>query len=390
MARKAKKKSSVDGAGMRPMPGLELKAAWVANILILATVGIAAALDKASSDLYYRFVQEDEILEWASFWAFAIAAVVAALSAVAQKRSTGRIPWFQAGVSLFCFAVAMEEISWGQRILGYRPPSYFLEHNFQQELNVHNVMDTSLRKLAIKVIMFGYGVVLPVLALIPETRRLLWRAAVVAPPWVLAPAFLGTLITYEIYPWRFSGEWVEFMLGLGFLFASIAALIGFRAEGLPRKLPPAWALVVGSYIVVVGLGGANTAMSRSQRGADPAILAAAQTELEALKRDFQKAGFRRCNNHKRLYTFKEKYDLDFLLEGEFAALTQQGLAPERAEFFLDPWNNPYWIRDRCSDRKRRHIIFIYSFGPNRRRDSSRTEIQADDVGTIVYRKGFDE
>ena len=28
-----------------------------------------------------------------------------------------------------CFVVAMEEISWGQRLFGYRAPAYFLGHN---------------------------------------------------------------------------------------------------------------------------------------------------------------------------------------------------------------------------------------------------------------------
>lgn len=42
-------------------------------------------------------------------------------------------------VSLMCLLAAMEELSWGQRILGYESPPYFVEHNLQQEANFHNL-----------------------------------------------------------------------------------------------------------------------------------------------------------------------------------------------------------------------------------------------------------
>jgi hypothetical protein len=52
-------------------------------------------------------------------------------------------------VAFFCFVVAGKEASWGQRLMGYQPSEYFLANNFQQELNVHNVIETSTRKLAV-------------------------------------------------------------------------------------------------------------------------------------------------------------------------------------------------------------------------------------------------
>ncbi|MEM8933065.1 MAG: hypothetical protein AAGE94_17900, partial [Acidobacteriota bacterium] len=334
--------------------------------------------------------QEDELLEWATFWAFVVAGLIAAYAAVLERRRLGRLPWFQAGVALFCLVVAMEEISWGQRVLGYRPPVYFLEHNFQQELNVHNVVEKDLRKLALKTVIVGYGVVLPLLAFIPPIRRFFTRWSIVVPPWVLAPSFAATFEVYRQYPWRFSGEWVELMLGLGFLFVAVATVGGLAGRDKSSKLGWIGWAIMSSYLLVVGLGAFNATISRGQRGADPEILAAAQVELDALRNDFQRAGFRRCSNHKRLYTFREKFDLDFLLDGEFAALTDRGLPPERAEFFIDPWNTPYWIRDRCDRKTGRHLIFLYSFGPDRRRASSKWEIRGDDIGVIVYRKGFDD
>ncbi len=370
--------------------GIDLTAVVVANLLILGTLAFAAGLESASSDLYYASVQEDEILEWATFWAFIAAAGVFLVAAVGQRRSTGKLPWFLAGVAFFCFLFAMEEISWAQRVFGYRPPAYFLEENFQQELNFHNVMSTGLRKLVLKAIILGYGVVLPLLALVPAVRRLFDRLAVAAPTWMLAPSFIATYWAYEAYPWTHTGEWVEVMLGLGFLFAAIFIALGYRTgDPAPRFLARPVAALAVSSLVVLALGVANAAYSRGVRAGSPEVVETARVELEALKHDFASDEVRvKCNVHKRVYSFVEKYDQDHLYGGEYSELVPRGLPEERADFFLDPWNSPYWIRHRCKGDRR--IQFVYSFGPNRRRESDRWEILGDDVGAIIYQRGMEE
>ncbi|MCP3956768.1 MAG: hypothetical protein GY719_02830 [bacterium] len=358
----------------------------VANALILGVVLYAWIVRDFSRDFYYLSAQEDEYMEWGTFWAFMLACGLGVYAAWRQRRATGQLPWFLLGVSLFCFVVAMEEISWGQRMFGYRPPVYFLENNFQQELNVHNVISTKLRKLLVKGVILGFGVALPLLTLMKEFRKLFARTAVVAPPLGLAPSFFGAFLLYQIYPWDFSGEWVELMLGLGFLFAAIAAAWQFSSGEESSAFFQRKALVVAvAAVLVVGVGFAHAEISHRMRGGSEEILETASGELEALKRDFRSGKVKtRCNRHKRLYAFKEKYDQDYLLEGAFASLAAQGLPEERAEFFLDPWNSPYWIRDRCDSDAERRVVFVYSFGPNRRRESSRWEILGDDVGSIIY------
>lgn len=360
--------------------------ALLANLLVIGTVVYAGALHSLDADLYYRSVQEDEYLEWSTFWAFVGATVLFAMAAKGQRRALGTVPWFPIGVAGFCLLVAMEEISWGQRVLGYRPPRYFLEHNFQQELNLHNVVDTDYREWALASVIIGYGVMLPLVTLWSAGRRLLGRAGIVAPPLALIPAFATTWAIYLAYPWSHSGEWVELMLGVGFLFAGLQAYRvcgGFPDSRRDRLIP-----VVASWALVIGLGGATAAASRHQRSAHADNVDAARSELAALKQDLL-AGQRYmpCNVHKRLYTYVDKYRQSHMTAGEFAALTAQGLPEERAEFFLDPWNSPYWIRTRCNARKRERAAFVYSFGPNRRRESSRESIIEDDVGVIVLEQG---
>lgn len=365
------------------------RGALLANALVLATLLFAALLHASDPDLYYRAVQEDEGLEWATFWSFLVAAGAFGVSAIWRGTVAGR-PWFLLGVSLFCFFVAMEEVSWGQRLVGYRPPAYFLEHNFQQELNLHNVVATKYRKLALAGVIGGYGVALPLLFVLPAGAGLLQRLGVAAPPLGLVPAFLVTLVAYLWYPWTHTGEWVEFMLGLGFLFAAMLRAEGSLSgmwPGSRRARSPAVAVAL-SGLAVLGLGLLTAALSRIQRWDRPETVAAARAETEALRRDFAGGKLRSgCGLHKRLYTYAEKYRETELLQGEFGALVAQGLPEARARYLLDPWNSPYWIRDSCSTARSRRSAFVYSFGPDRRRDSTAWEIRGDDIGTFIRLEG---
>ena len=131
----------------------------VSNIMVIAVGVYAWLILSIDADLYYLAVQEDEYLEWASFWAFAAASVVFLHRALRPALEL-RHAWFVLGLASFCFFVAMEEISWGQRVIGYRPPEYFLASNYQQEVNLQNVIEVQLRGLAVRVVIFGYGVAL--------------------------------------------------------------------------------------------------------------------------------------------------------------------------------------------------------------------------------------
>jgi len=367
-----------------------LSAPLAGSLVALALVAYTSYLDAYDTEAFYRSVQEDEYLEWGTFWAFVLAAAVNVLGAVRQRRASGGLPWFLLGVSAFCVVVAMEEISWGQRVLGYRPPAYFLEHNFQQEFNLHNVISSDLRKLALKLVIGGYGIALPLLGLVPPVRRLLDRLSIVAPSAAWIPLFAAAYWIYEDYPWKFAGEVVELMLGLGFLFVALERSREFAsAPALPRPGGQALAMVIAGTLSL-GLGMAQASVSRFQRGASPEAIENARQELEALKRDFfanAENGLLpvRCSVHKRLYTYVERYEQRFLTRGAFAALTQQGLPDARAEFFIDPWNNAYWLRTKCSKDRRKQRVFLYSFGPNRRRDSGRWELAGDDIGILLRR-----
>ncbi len=355
-------------------------------MLVLGTVVYAYALDSSYSDFYYFSIQEDEYVEWSTFWAFILAAVAYVRSGAVFRRATQAFPWFLYGVALFCFVVAMEEISWGQRLFGYRPPTYFLEHNFQQEFNFHNVVDTGFRKLALTLIIVGYGIVMPLAVRFSIIKKWFARVGIVAPTIALLPAYAGTFLVYSLYPWSHSGEWVEFMLGLSFLFSALVMPLSHGNGDWSVGTGSARAIKVTTvaFVAVIALGLITGAVSRAARDAHPENLLAAKIEVEAISQDFENGlAATRCNLHKRLYAFVIEYEQADLLTGSYSQLQSQGLPAERAEFFLDPWNSPYWIRDRCDRLNNKRVTFIYSFGPDRQRDSTRTEILGDDIGRII-------
>ena len=369
-----------------------IRASLIGTLLVVCVVVHGASLVALAPDAYNRSVQEDEYLEWASFWAFAIAGFFWLTSAIRQRPLALRDVWFPAGLGLFCLFVAMEEISWGQRIFAYRAPRYFLENNFQLELNIHNLVETSWRKRALYGVIAGYGVVLPLACLLQRVREGLNGLGISAPALSHVPAFAITLGLYLWYPWSHTGESVELMLGLGFLFASIDGALVPSVSPTPSGWRlPRW-YVVG--FVCIGIAGlASAALSRVQRSSEPGNVTAAERETMALSEDFlalEPEGdtefATRCGLHKRVHSYVEKYGKEELREGRFAGLIAQGMPEDRADFMLDPWNSPYWIRHWCDKDTGAEVVYVYSFGPDRMRDSSRNELLGDDVGRYLVRK----
>ncbi len=108
---------------------------------------------------------EDGLLENLTVLGFVFAAM---LFAAAWRRrpagATGRIFLVIAAASLL---VAMEEISWGQRIFGWATPAEVVAVNLQSETNLHNLVDNDAVRIAYPII--GIGIFL-----------LLWLSCVLA------------------------------------------------------------------------------------------------------------------------------------------------------------------------------------------------------------------
>ncbi len=369
-------------------PWARVRAAAAGVLPAIVACALAGLLDANAPDLYYRVVQEDEALEWATFWCFALAGFAFLRAAFAGLRGTASAGWierwFPAGLGAFCLVVALEEISWGQRLIGFRAPTYFLQHNFQQELNLHNVISSDWRQAGFVAIALGYGVALPIAAAFEWMHAALERMGIAAPAPELAPAFAAAGLVFAAYPWKFTGEWTEFLLGAAFLGAAVAQRAAFRvdSQGMGRARPASrWAL---GLLVALCAGLLSAEGSALVQRDSPESMQLARAEVAALQRDFQAARTRtHCGLHKRVYTYVEEHGAGALRSGAYVSRVGSGLPEERARFFIDPWNSPYWIRHMCNSSRTQRSVFVYSFGPNRKRDSDRWSVVPDDVGAYV-------
>jgi hypothetical protein len=85
--------------------------------------------------------------------------------------------------------------------------------------------------------------------------------------------------------------------------------------------------------------------------------------------------------HKRVFTAQR--DGYFVIDGGAFHEGQAGRR-DRVGFFLDPWNNPYWV---YLDRKAGEGE-VYSFGPNRQRDTEvkKGKVAGGDDIVLTFRR----
>lgn len=334
-------------------------------------IACCASLALLRPEAYAALMQEDRPVEWATVPFFVAAGALILRRALRGRRA------FDFLVGVFCLFVAGEEISWGQRILGVTPPAYFLEHNIQQELNLHNFSNPfGGPKWPLMLVLIGYAVVLPAAAALPRGRRLLSRLGATPPPGAVIPWFVGAVILLYWYPFRFTGEWVELLVGSAFFVSA-----GISTQGLLAS--------------TAAFGVASLGLSAwSARGdGEPARLACAAAEVSALAARIADGGAHpdlaeRGSVHKRLWTLvKEEYlHLDSLRERlEDVRCGDEADARVRRSYLVDPWGTAYWLRtDRAGSAT---VATVYSFGANRRRDLDADGVNAgDDVvahGTIA-------
>jgi hypothetical protein len=338
------------------------------HVLAAAIVVGALGLAYLAPGLYDPLMEEDRAVEWATVVLFVAAGAVRCYAAARTRRL------FDVLVGLFCLFVAGEEISWGQRLIGYTPPGVFLEHNTQQEANVHNFADIFGRpKWVLIMALAGYGLVLPALASAGPTRRLLHRVGATTPPRAIVPWFLAAVVLLVWYPVTFTGEWVELLAAWLFL---AAAPVSSSAAGLTAA-------------VSIPIALAMTWVSAARRPADASEIACARAEVEALVEDLVRGDAATSDLdpmgsvHKRVWGSVASGYVDGDLLRRFRAVPCAGesaqAALSRRRYVVDPWGTAYWLDVARPEESGARRVVVYSFGPNRRRDGEPGETTGDDV-----------
>lgn len=356
-------------------------------LVLFAAFVFLAAVAWFDPSLFVTWMQEDAWAEWATVLFFLLASILwirkTYLSRAESTDWQGRFVLVgYASVACFCLFVAGEEISWGQRLFAFEPPEIFLEANFQQEANLHNLL--THKELAgipldsrflVAFVALGFGLLLPVASWLLGQRILVLSA--LAPRWRWVAGFVAVAIAELTYPVELTGEAAE--LGLAMLFAADAIdrsppwefsnrLYGATKLAQPLAIPVIVALSALLVPVIEQIVYGTQSELRDRTTSELKLLAS--DILQASERgDVALTKKRRV--HKRLFTAVRSGYMRFGNRSRFLG-DQQSPAEavgegrrDRKGYYLDPWNNPFWV---VYDRDRQ-ILSIYSFGANRRRDT---------------------
>jgi hypothetical protein len=377
------------GASLIPAHRAAYEASRGVLVALLGVELIALAMcvvAGVSEPAWAAIAQEDGPVEWATFVSFVAAAGV--LLVVVRKSSPSW--WFKGAcvlLALFCLAVAGEEISWGQRLFGFKPPDVFLERNFQQELNLHNVLMDE-RGLGFKLeskhlvmaIVIGFCGAWPYI--VRRQRFAIFKP--LAPPFALAPLAIGVVAVQMAYNVELTGEGAELIAGMIFLASALVA-----TDMRPRTIAIWIAVPVIAGLIL------STLMARIIFGSDEDGTRVATAEIALLQEDVIAGATNKLKGkrsvHKRVFTSARDGYLALshgkFLSGRVTPADPKAQDPrhDRFGYFLDPWNNPYWIHF----NKKTGKGALYSFGPNRRRDVTIRNLSSDPGDDIVVRFSLD-
>ncbi len=208
-----------------------------ALVLFPALFLVFLAVLLVDRDAFVALVIEDGVVEWATVVGLGIAAVLATRRA-RSERSRRRV-WVFAALAAGCGFVALEEISWGQRIFGIENPEFFVRYSDQKETNVHNVVQKLTRvamKWPVGLGYVAYGALLPLAlaaAFVDGEAAPRWSVArlealgVLVPPLALTRGFLlGGLLMLDL-PTNYEEELAE-------LFGVLALVLLLLMEGVRR------------------------------------------------------------------------------------------------------------------------------------------------------------
>jgi len=184
---------------------------WLSIILIPVLLIVFAIIYKTNPRFYKYLTLEDNLLEWLTFVLLFLTGVLSLIIALKIRKNQGPYFWFFLIFSILCILFSLEEISWGQRILGIKSPEFFLEHSSQREINIHNVLQKWGKALSIFWItydletkhiagltLFVYGTCLPIIALNRRISSFFRRIQLVVPPPILSFSFLiAALMTFD-------------------------------------------------------------------------------------------------------------------------------------------------------------------------------------------------
>ena len=198
--------------------------------VLLAVLGFSAYfLVSIILDTGYVLLTEDHLFE---YWTVALylASALVCLLGPRLVSGTGSVTrYWLMGWGVLFLLVALEEISWGQRILGLDTPDFLVSRNLQKETNIHNLDSEGVNRLFASLV-FAVAIALPSLVLLSNRlRQLIQRYGVPLPPWNLVVPFM-LAFAFFVPAWVASAPETEVLTGLALLWLIFVLVAKWRGS----------------------------------------------------------------------------------------------------------------------------------------------------------------
>ena len=123
------------GAGDNPT--ISARVAQICYLLVCLQILFFCYFSLANWNSYYLIILEDSWVEYLTAAMFLLASAGLFAAALINRRLLPRCVYVLGGMMMMFFGG--EEISWGQRIIGFETPDFLVDLNYQSEFNIHNI-----------------------------------------------------------------------------------------------------------------------------------------------------------------------------------------------------------------------------------------------------------
>lgn len=151
---------------MQMIDACNKKMKWVHRLLtaFFCMITVFTLIISHKENMLVDFTRQDGVVSWIQVVFLTSAGILFFIVSYKRKISKTSGAWLSFLAGLFCLLVMLEEISYGQRIIGYESPYYFHRHNVHREVNIHNliIFDNAL-DIAALLIYLVWCVLLPLL-----------------------------------------------------------------------------------------------------------------------------------------------------------------------------------------------------------------------------------
>lgn len=197
-------------------------------------------LYRGNPKAFMALCEEDALVENMQFLFFLAAGVLAVRLAVKFWSATDKLVAVAYGMfGLLCVFIAMEEISWGQRLIGFETPDAIKDDNIQDEFNLHNIGPIQKVLFLFYTLVGMYACASAALWALPGLRRRRWFQFLSVCPCLLL--YFLPILTYGIYRLRL-GNWRQMRLQFSHEQARMISLV---------QEPVELGLALGFFLITV-------------------------------------------------------------------------------------------------------------------------------------------